>query len=336
MRRGLILLILTAMITGCGRDSKDPAIRIGTTQIDAREVKHWMNVLAPEHFVPDPPSYARCVAHQAALEPSLTFSAAEFRNECAREYARVRSRAIGLLITGHWLIGEAAREGLEPTHGEVKRWTLEGSHSSFQGDRPDDTRFVAEAELSAARIGARFKTTSVSAASVVDYYRRHPSHYTQPETREIAIAENFPTAAKAAEVKAEVASGRKRMLPISLHEPVWLKHPPEWAPGKRALARAIFAAKPHVLSAPLAFNGYYVFFEVTKIEKPFVYPLRVVKKGIETQLLAEALARKLAAFVSVWSREWRARTDCARDYVIVQCRQREGASMSNVALSLPD
>jgi hypothetical protein len=330
-RETLVLVVLVASLvsSGCGSGSSGGlAASVGKSRVEIDTVSHWMSVLAPEHEVPDPPSYKKCVARQLALEPGSASSTNELKRECAQQYDQLRAKALTLLITSRWLTGEAAREGVRPSAAEVDQ----ADASRFQDLSSADARFVAEAERSADRVRAKVIATTVSPAAVAGYYRRHRARFLHPEQRETYIVEHVPTAVEAARLRAAVVAGKKSIVRLGLHEFVTDEHPAETVPGKRALARAIFTARPGVVTPVFMFDRQYTFLVVKRVVGSFVDPLARVESAIHDQLAARAQAD----FLARWRREWRARTDCEPGYVVAQCRQYRGGESSPATLALPE
>jgi hypothetical protein len=321
---------LVAGLGGCAGGGGTPervAARVGGTPIAPATVTHWMSVMAIEHLVPDPPSFSGCIAHEEQL--ALQSSKEALKEECLHEYDELRQRALALLISAQWLIGEAAEEGLSSTGREVARRQREGAVPPVLrngGATAADARLAAQAELASTKIRQRLTSGEprVSRAQIANYYRRHIALYEHPELRDIYIVEHIPSAAQASRLRGEVAAGRRQLANVSLHEGVREQHPGETVPGRRALARAIFAARPHVLSSVLLFDRLPAFFEVTHITPAHVQPLAQVQHSIETLLAGEQQRATLARFVAAWRARWTSRTDCSPGYVVQKCRQYKG------------
>jgi foldase protein PrsA len=333
MSRWLALgLLASCLLAGCGGGGAiEYAATVGDSRISVAEVDRWMLLLSPEHFVPDPPSYGKCVAHQLALEPESASSRADLKRECRQQYDQLRGRALSFLITSRWLVEEAASEGVRPTSGEVDRSIRSGGAPQFEGASAAEIRLAAEAALSATRIRAHLNARKVTETAIADYYRIHRARYFRPEQRETYIVEHVPTAAEAARFRSEVASGKRDIARLGLHEMVTEKHPAETVPGKRALARAIFTTRPGVLTSIFKFDRQYTFLEVRHVKKPFYEPLSEVSGSIHALLSS----REQAAFTVLWRREWKARTDCLAGYMAPQCRQAPGDA-SSARLALPE
>jgi hypothetical protein len=273
---GVLLLALTLGACGAGRALTSPvvAVQIGRATITTSAVAHRMGVLAPEHYVPDAPSFRGCVRRSEMLEPESV--RAGLLQECRRDYEALKQRALAFLISSRWRIGERAE-----AHMHVEE--------------------------------------TVTQAEVASYYRRHISRYVRPAVRYADVLEHIPTAAAASRLRQEFATGRKSLASPVVHHVLYTRRVPNAIPGQAAFAKAIFAAKLHVLSGVVPFDRLYAFFEVTRVAPAVARPLKQVQGSIKAAIAAQARMRSAEAR---WEK-WIARTDCRPGYVVEQCRQYE-------------
>jgi 2-hydroxychromene-2-carboxylate isomerase len=133
--------------------------------------------------------------------------------------------------------------------------------------------------------GVAHQALAVTQAQIANYYARHKQRFRVGERRLFDI-DNLRSARAAMKAKREVESG-KGFASMSLHEE-WVKGAPV-GEGRSAVIRAIFLAKPHVLSGPvlLADVGDDSLFEVTHIFPATYEPLARVQNTIAKQLAAE-------------------------------------------------
>ena len=303
---GLIAGCLSVLVLGsCGGGSKDAVVaRVGAAKLTTVALNQQIATIAPEHLAPDTPHFKKCVAAHRALVPG-SIAVAPLEEECRQEYQSLKQQALQQLIVAQWLVGEATARGLP---------TLGGSLA--------ERAKLAEAKLQGAL--ERGEPT-IAPTQAADYYRHHTASYEHPEVREIYFVEHILSVSKARTLRSEVLSGKRDIRKIGLHELVTEQHPVESVPGKLALARAIFAAKPKVLSPTLMFDRQPAFFELVHITPRSVQPLSRVQHSIERKLAAEQRRSRLARFVSEWRQRWIARTDCSPGYVVQKCRQYRGA-----------
>jgi foldase protein PrsA len=297
------VLLLAASLIGCGGGGRDRAVvRVGSDKITEATFEHWMSVMAPEHAVPDPPSYKKCIAHIAAQAPQSIAGALE--EECRQRYQILRQRVLSFLISSRWLIEEASERGLKVSAAKLD----------------------AEAQLSSARIRQALKggEPRITQAQIVAYYQRNLERFGRRERRYIDIVERLASKAAASRALGEVVH-RGTLSRIAIHEVFDKTNLDQAVPAKRAILRAIFTARPHSLIGPLPLNEKWCFFEVTRVIPAAVKPLAQVQGAVEQRLAGERRRRTLAQFISAWRRKWIARTDCSPGYVVQKCRQYSGA-----------
>jgi hypothetical protein len=329
-----ILAVVAVGLAGCGGHARDPVVvRVGTSAITKSQLVRWMSVLAPDHEVPDPPTYAACVASRRAL--TLDSVTRVLEQECEQQYRRLRERALHALISAAWLIGEARDRGVAPSRRMVEE-RLAGQKRMLPatGATLADAELKIEAELAANRLRALVDNGSaITRAEIARYYRQHLRRFERAEVRDFDIAENLESEAAARAVMRKIESDATR-AGLPLHEK--LARPIDIARlgAKKVIVQAIFAAKPHVLSGPTPMHGRYALFEVTRISPATREPLARVERPIERMLRAERQRRALARLVATWRRRWIAKTVCGVGYVVQKCRNYHGSSVREGALSL--
>jgi hypothetical protein len=299
-------LAVAVGLAACGGGEPESVVvaRVGGHPITKAALARQMSAIAPQHLVPDPPRYTKCVARQEALSPQSI--RALLKEECQRQYHELLERALGYMISSYWLIGEAADEGLTSRDHGVQALTV-------------------RAQLAAVRIRQRLTANgpTVTDAQILEYYTRHMARFEHRERRYLDIVERFASAAAARNAMRMIARGQSLARFAPYHEEFDRPSISDVVPKKRAVMRAIFAASPHVLVGPVALNGYSVF-EVTRITPRVLQPLAQVKGSIEQRLGGEQLRRVIVAFVARWRSKWIARTDCLPEYVIQKCKSYDG------------
>jgi PPIC-type PPIASE domain len=289
-----------ACLSACGGGKREAVVvRVGPTAVTTGALRHWIEVKA---------------------EQGLRYPVRE-------------RRALAFVIASDWLIQQANEDHLTPTAREIER-RIEQNKASAATETPElvngtrrtvaDLQFEAAAELASAKIRQALieKQPAVTAAEIAAYYRRHRRGFLVPERRYFDI-ENLRSEAAALKVKGEVEAGR-RFAMMALHEQ--RSDVPGESPGRRAIDRAVFAAKPGVLSGPvlLADVGDHSLFEVTKIVPSGYKPFAQVRASIATRLTAERQLQALAELARSLRAKWSARTDCHAGYVVPPCRQYTG------------
>lgn len=305
-------LLASTLLGACGASRHDAvAARVGGQLITTAMLEHWTKVL---------------MGGQA---------------DTAAEGPRAHSlpnRTLSYLIYVRWLEGEAARLEVVPSQTEVHRRLLAYVGRSFPGGEHEFHEFLtatgetladaeteARAELTASRLRrqASADAPDVTAAEIDSYYEEHPLMFTVPEVRELHLT-NRKSAAAAERVIGEVRAGRIftsrwQLLPTQRPPTLTATNAPE------PLARAIYAAKPHVLIGPIRQGPDYNIIEVVRVVPPKRRPLGQVSAAIASRLRAAALQRTLAAAVAAWRVRWSAVTSCQPGYVVQRCRRYSGS-----------
>jgi hypothetical protein len=255
----------------------------------------------------------------------------------------LKEQALSFLIGSRWVIGEAAAQGLTMSDQEIARQVAQKESASFPGGKAElreylhatgqrvaDIVFEAKVELGSAKIRQLLTKNEpdITFAEVARYYTRNRQRFAIPRRREIEIT-NRKGAAEAAAIRSEVASGRS-FARVSRREWVeWASEPRSGATrGTRkqgALEKAIFSARPDVLTGPVKQGVDYFLFEVKQITGGSYEPLSQVRSAIFTRLTTERQRRAIARFIRAWRRTWIAETDCRAGYVVQKCRQYKGS-----------
>jgi PPIC-type PPIASE domain len=324
-RRILSIIAALAAIVGptaCGGGVHDEvAVRIGDTTISKSTVDHWISVMAPEHVAPDPPRYNACIARQQSFSPQAP--AAGFEQECRQQYEGLRLRALDLLISSQWLIGEATARGVEPSDQEVASGLAASGALAGAGGTDASPTMRSKLAAAALREALTKNEAKVSDAEVAAYYRGHIQQFERPEKRFFALFEPLADEQAARTAMRAVAQGRDRAK-LAVPESLVYAKAADVVPWKRGIERAIFAAKPHVLVGPLPLRRIWCFFEVTHVTPRVVKPMAKVHDAIVRQLEEQRQRRTLAGFISRWREKWIAMTDCSPAYVVQKCRQYRG------------
>jgi foldase protein PrsA len=318
----LALAAIAAGDGGCGSDRNDVIVRVSARTITRPMLHDRMSLIAPEHAVPDPPRYERCIAHAESLLPGSI--RAQLTEECAERYRELKHRALDALISAVWLINEASQSKIEISEREVDA-KLEQSARAAAGARLADLRLTTEAQLASSRLRSALaqRQRHVTQVQIQRYYAQNIRRYERPERRFFDIVEHLPDE-RAARAVLRAAERRGRLAQKVIREHLDKPDLAEVIAPKRAIVRAIFKAKPHVLSGPVILNGLYAVFAVTQIRPGTRKPLQAVAGSIEAELAARQQRRALVAFIAAWRARWRDRTDCSPGYVVQKCRQYMG------------
>jgi hypothetical protein len=80
---------------------------------------------APKGVIPDPPSYASCVAYLRKSAPKPVAGArapstSQLVSECHKQHTALQGQILEILITSDWLTKEGARLGVKVSYAEAK------------------------------------------------------------------------------------------------------------------------------------------------------------------------------------------------------------------------
>jgi hypothetical protein len=143
--------LATGALTACGGGSEVTVAQVaGVGSISKAMLEHWMPIEArllysevptrptPPGVVPDPPTYAACVAYlrvtpQKAGERLGNATAAQLRDRCARKEQELKELTLNTLIGWDWTIGRGLRVGLRVTDAEARRRVQVLKTSDFAG-----------------------------------------------------------------------------------------------------------------------------------------------------------------------------------------------------------
>jgi parvulin-like peptidyl-prolyl isomerase len=358
----LVALVAVAGLAGCGGGARgnvaapgssaagDTVVaEIGGVRVTKASFEHLMLAEAisregPKAMVPDPPSYASCMARlSAGLAGSPSkLAATQLRPHCSAEYQTLRESVLQYLIASNWVIGGAAEEGVAVSAAEVERAYGTLAHQEFPseaqlrrftartGRTAADVQFQLRVNLADAKIRSRLikQAGDLSEASVAGYYRTHLQRFRVGERRDLYIiraktktqAIQARRAIEAGGSFARVARRTRLQQPIGAKNGLLYGLTPNLFAEKR-LNDAIFAARPGVLSGPVAISlGYYVF-AVETVHPEHQESLAQVAPGLRRQLLNERRETALVDFIKRWRATWKARTSCSPGYVMRKCRQ---------------
>ena len=303
----LAAAVLLLAAGGCG--SGGVVARVGGAEIHQPDVAHW----------------ARAIEHGSTLG-----------GVPAQLDDGPRKRALEFLISSRWLIRQAAALGVSPSkvaveHVLSERRVANGTDEfaktlSETGQTVDDVRLEIATELAGAAIDRKLaaRAANVPSAEVDKYYERNRKQFAIPETRVVDLIEQMSSSAAARATLARVGggprftrAGRREALQRGRIATAGLL-------GKAAFVHAIFTARVGVVSPPMSLDHGWSVFVVRRIVPPVPVPLADVRGEIVKRLLTERLRGLRGEFLSGYQAHWRARTSCARGYVVPECRQFRG------------
>jgi hypothetical protein len=304
----LIAVGVCAGLTACGGGIPDSTVvvHVGEHAITKATVDHWIGV----------------------IERGGAFTGS--RGEAV---GTPKQRALALLITSDWLVGEAADRGIPVSANMVedalRKW--EHENSEFRDEARDtgqtiaDVKFELRSELAAELLRKKLarRAAHITSREIAAFYRRNRSLF-GTGARVTDLIEGQPSAASASAAAVATASvpnpwAEERFGGKAIRERVTRRF--EGSAEKTKVVDAIFAARPGVISRPVLLNRSWAVFIVRKviIGKPVRFATaRAEVLGRLNERRQQAIATR---FDSQFRLRWRARTRCRTDYVGPGCPQ---------------
>jgi hypothetical protein len=244
-----------------------------------------------------------------------------------------RERALALLISSEWLIGEAAREGLPVAAASVDRVVAERAqgigqgefhrHLATTGQTPAGVKLEIAAELALEAIDEQLsgRAEQITAREVAKYYRENVRMFGTPEVSVTDIIENLPSKTAATALVKRIGGGR-RFAQLAYRKKVAHTSGVLSGPAdKKRVDYAIFAARPGVVSEPMKLEGHWTVFVVRSIIPPKPEPYSKVYAAVLTSLKATRQRQLKAQFDTQYTSRWRSKTTCSPGYVAPGCPQ---------------
>jgi hypothetical protein len=331
------LALSVCIVSGCGAASRPSSVAsVAGREITPVNLQHWMQVLAPEHLIPDPPRYDKCIDRHSLVTSGVARSV--LATECASEYRSLRKAALEHLILAAWFVGEAQRDGHPVTASAVDRGlsrlvaSLPGGQAELDDSLASSSRTLAderaELEVEQARSGLRSYVIQhaprVTPQQAARYYRLHIASFHIAEERHFDLIEGIVTAAAGRALAARLARAPRHLDRKGFLEHLARSSLPGLPPEKLTLARQIFAAPLHKVVGPVFFAGRYLIIEVTKVTPAHTKSFATVRSSIERRLQDHADHLALSHFLDEWEARWRPKTSCAPGYRVPQCSQYAG------------
>ncbi len=289
--------------------------------ISKTEFNHWLEVVAAQ---PQPGQKKK----PAPPKPG------------SRQYDAVKQQVMQFLVSAKWIDGEAKERGISATPAEVDRQFEETKDQSFPNERAyarflrtsgqteEDLKFRVRLDVLSNKIRQQVTESSqnVSNSEVEDYYNDNAQQFSQPERRDIEVVLSKKQE-DVLEAKQRVEGGER-----------WSKvakelsdDPASKEQGGKLLGvtkgqqdpkldAAVFAAVEKKVAGPIKTDAGYYVFRVSKITKATKQSLEQSTQGIRQLLVSQKQQKELDQFSKDFRNDWRARTDCATDFTIADCR----------------
>jgi foldase protein PrsA len=350
------LAALVLAIAGCGGSDvpSDSVAKVGDAKITKDQFNHWFQAAAKQQaqstgqqpaaaVVPDPPNYTKCIAaKQKAPVPKGVPKPdpKALKSQCDQEYKGLRDQTLQFLISSQWLTQEAAKRKITATDKEVQTTFQQQKKQSFPKDA-DYQKFLQTSGQSETDLLYRVKLSvltnklqqsivktkaTVTDAQITDYYNKNKQRFAQPETRdlEVILATKKPkaqAALKAVKSGTKWAAAAKKYSTDSASKSQGGKLPGVTkGQQEKTFDAAIFSAQKGKILGPIKTQfGFYVF-RVTKITPAKQQTLDQVKTTIKNLLQSQGQQKALNDFVKDFQKRYKDMTNCAKGYIVDQCK----------------
>jgi len=346
--------VVTIALAACGDSVPGNSVAtVDGENITRTQFTRWLGVAAstsqPQgsaRVAYAPPQYTACIANKKKTAPKPAKGQpqqtdAQFKTQCKQEYESLRDQVMQFLILEKWVTGEAEDQGVEMSAAEVDKEFQKARKQSDLEKESDFQDFLKQSgmTLNDAKFQVRFNTvytklrekavkgaTKITDKAVADFYAKNKQRFATPATRDLRVVLT-KTEAKANEARKALASGQgwkavAKKYSIDQASKNQSGSLVGIAKGtqEKSFDDAIFAAQKGKLTGPVKTQfGYYVF-EVQKATEAKQQSLKDATPAIKQQLDAQNKQKADDEFNTSLRKKWKARTNCADNYVMAQCK----------------
>ena len=350
------LAAVILVIAGCGGDDvpSDSVATVGDSKITKTQYDHWLTATIKQQaqstgqkptdiVIPDPPEFTKCIAAKSKqpAQPGVPKPDPKtLKAQCKQEYDSASQTTMQFLISSQWLLQETAKRKIVASEKEVRTTFEQQKKQSFPKDA-DYQKFLTTSGQTEDDLLFRIKQTvlinklqqsiikgqgDVTDADIKEYYDKNKQRFAQPETRDLQVV-LAKTKTQADAAKKAIESGTK-----------WAKVAKKYSqddaskaqggtlPGvtkgqqEKTFDAAIFSAPTGKLLGPIKTQfGFYVF-RVTKVNAAKQQPLEQVKSTIKSLLQSQGQQKALNDFVKDYQKRYTDMTNCAKGFVVSQCK----------------
>jgi foldase protein PrsA len=353
-------------LTACGDSVPGNAVAtVDGKSITRTEFAHWLNIAelqSAAQGVPkvsySPPDFTSCIASKrksapkpAKGQPSETD--AQFKTTCKQEYESLRDQAMQFLILEQWINGEAKAQGVKLSTADFNKQYDTAKKQSFPTEKDFQT-FLKQSgytvsdtkrqvhwnalytELQKKAVAKAPKVTDKAIAAFYNKNKNQPP-FSTPASRDLRVVLT-KTEAKANQARAALQSGQSWKVVAKKYSIDQASKNQGGAllgiakgSQEKTFDTAIFAATKGKLTGPVKTQfGYYVF-EVTKVVAATHESLQQATATIKPQLLATNQQKADTDFNNALLKKWKAKTNCADQYAMAQCKNAPKVSTTTTA-----
>lgn len=301
-------LMLGALSSCGGTGGASVAVRIGDHVISEATVVHWTGI----------------------VDSRGAFTG--FRGRPSGDTPR--QRALALLISSYWLVGEAAQQGVPVSELEVDEVLAERGESPAEirkrlqsaGQTLADLRLELRAELALEAIREKLarRAADVTNAEITTFYRGNRGLLRTPAVHVVDIVEGLPSERAALSFVRRVGTG-SRFTKLAYRKE--LAETPGVLTGpkdKKRLDYAIYAAKPGIVSRPMPLGGAWVVFVVRRVIASSPSETTDLRGEVVMHLTKQREQRLTRALERKYRTEWTSKTHCHSGYVVAGCARYRG------------
>ncbi|MGI8749659.1 MAG: peptidyl-prolyl cis-trans isomerase [Thermoleophilaceae bacterium] len=340
-----------AVVAGCGSDVPANSVaKVGDSNITKEEFNRWLKNAASGQsqggpaVVPDAPEFKSCTAtlkkQAAGQKGAPKQSDAALKKQCKQQFDQLKGEVMQFLIQAQWVQQESEDRDVKVSDAEVKKSFDDQKKQAFP-KAADYKKFLADSGMNENDILYRVKLdqlqtkltqkvtkdkVKITDADIEGYYKKNKKRFAQPPRRDLNVVLT-KTKAKADQAKKQLDGGKSfktvsKKLSIDQASKAQGGKLPDLVKGKQdpALDKVAFASKKGKLEGPVKTQfGYYVF-EVAKTKPASQQTLSQARDTIRNLLRSQRQQKALKSFVSDFRKKYKAKTNCASDYRVAECK----------------
>jgi parvulin-like peptidyl-prolyl isomerase len=264
----------------------------------------------------------------------------------SKKAEELHKSAVGELLNGAWIFGEAEELGIKVTPKEVETELAKIKKESFKTEKAfqeflkeshfteEDVTSKIELQIISKKIEEKIKkeTPPLTEEELKSYYdKEKATQFTKKPTRDVRVAVN--------EDKKEIEAAQKA-LEADNSEASWKKVTKKYSPTTEAnaglqkeiaeefltepLKKDIFKSATGELIGPVKQEKNYLLLEVVKLHPEKVQTFAEVKTTIEGTLKAQKEEKFFSEWVADFQSKWITRSFCASGFTVESCANYKG------------
>jgi parvulin-like peptidyl-prolyl isomerase len=265
----------------------------------------------------------------------------------SKKAEELHKSAVGELLNGAWIFGEAEEQGIKVTSKEVNDELAKIKKESFKTEKAfqefmkeshfteEDVTSKIELQIISQKIEEKIKkeTPPLTEEELKAYYdKEKATQFTKKPTRDVRVAVN--------EDKKEIEAAQKA-LEADNSEASWKKVTKKYSPTTAAqaglqkeiaeefltepLKKDIFKSATGELIGPVKQEKNYLLLEVVKLHPEKVQTFAEAKPTIEGTLKASKEEKFFSEWVAGFQAKWITRSYCASGFVVESCANYKGS-----------